>query len=98
MKPSYLFPLIGIPVASAAIASDFCGSSEPPPEALDVARGFQTARRARAEDGSSSAGVNRTETLVISTYVHVVETEEDAGFVTDQMLEDQVCAQCLHDG
>lgn len=64
-----------------------CGSEKPAPEALVAAR------RLHAEhEAAQNAGLSKRadDGLVISTYLHVVETQAEAGYVTYAMLEDQV--------
>ncbi|KAL6360586.1 hypothetical protein LRP88_06292 [Fusarium phalaenopsidis] len=50
----------------------------------------QCGSRAEASNDQPSTLSRRAEGLIISTYLHVVESEAQAGFVTDQMLADQV--------
>lgn len=80
--------LAGLAIVSQAAAREKCGSSEPEPEALEAAAGLRDAQRAegalRRRDG---------EGLIITTYVHVVEDTQNAGFVTDGMITDQVRAR-----
>lgn len=76
-------------VSRSAVAYEKCGSSDPEPEALEAAARLRDAQRAegavrRREDG---------EGLLITTYVHVVEDQAHAGFVTDGMITDQVRAR-----
>lgn len=73
-------------VSQSAVAYEKCGSSDPEPEALEAAARLRDAQRAegavrRRQDG---------EGLLITTYVHVVEDQAHAGFVTDAMITDQV--------
>lgn len=84
----------------AAAAYDKCGSSYPAsypePEALEAAARLRDAQRAeggvalrrRQDDGEEE----EEDGLLITTYVHVVEDQLRAGFVTDEMINDQVWA------
>lgn len=67
----------------------FCGSSEPPEEATNAARLLHSQSLSLGQVSRRAQG-KTNETLVIPTYVHIVETEADAGFVTEKMLDDQV--------
>ncbi|KAI9152327.1 Epoxide hydrolase srdG [Paramyrothecium foliicola] len=74
-------------MASVAFGHDLCGSTLPPDEARDAARSLQLSRHeARSLDNFGLRNGN----LLISTYVHVIESEQDIGFVTDKMLNDQL--------
>jgi len=81
-------------VSQAAFAHEKCGSSDPEPEALEAAARLRDAQRAegsvlrRRDEGE--------EGLLITTYVHVVEDQQHAGFVTDVMITDQVWAHITH--
>lgn len=67
-----------------------CDSYSPPEEALEAARHLQEGEHL-SQSQSASQRRSRSEGLIIPTYLHVVESEELAGFVTDKMLNDQVC-------
>ncbi|OHW96414.1 metalloprotease [Colletotrichum incanum] len=90
MKLTRLLPIVAACITGAVPSLGFCGSSNPSPEAVDAARGFQNARRARTVGVPSAGRLNLTEILVISTHVHIIESEKDAGLVTDQMFKDQM--------
>lgn len=72
---------------SPAAAGDKCGSSYPEPEALEAATRLRDAQRA---EGALRRRRDDGEGLLITTYVHVVEDTQHAGFVTDVMITDQV--------
>ncbi|KAJ0120080.1 metalloprotease mep1 [Diaporthe amygdali] len=74
---------------SQAAANEKCGSSEPEPEALQAAAKLRDAQRAEGTP-SRAALQRRDEGLLITTYVHVVEDQQHAGFVTDKMIDDQM--------
>ncbi|RSM18329.1 hypothetical protein CDV31_002848 [Fusarium ambrosium] len=72
------------------LAQHQCGSVRPAREAVKAARSMRAAQRAEASNDQPSTLERRAEGLIISTYLHVVESEAQAGFVTDQMLADQM--------
>jgi hypothetical protein len=74
-------------VSQAAVASQKCGSTDPVPEALEAAAKLRDAQR--TEGAGPRRDVNE-EGLLITTYVHVVEDQQHAGFVTDKMIADQI--------
>lgn len=62
-----------------------CGQGDPTPELRELARAMQAAPVAvQAVDEAVD------ETLVIPTYLHVVESADRKGTVTTKMLDDQV--------
>lgn len=80
---------------SQAAANEKCGSSEPEPEALQAAAKLRDAQRAEGTP-SRAALQRRDEGLLITTYVHVVEDQQHAGFVTDKMIDDQVWTAVIY--
>ncbi|GKT65753.1 metalloprotease 1 [Colletotrichum tofieldiae] len=78
----------GLAMASLAAAQEKCGNEEPGPEAYQAAVGLRAAQR--AEGLSASFLSKRTDGLLITTYLHVVEDEAHRGFVMDKMIDDQV--------
>jgi hypothetical protein len=77
-------------LAACVQGQALCGSSEPPEEAIDAARLLQHSKSLPGGHVSPRAPGRTNETLVIPTYVHIVESEADVGFVTQKMLDDQV--------
>lgn len=77
-------------LSSVVAHSDWCGSVDPPPEVVDVSRTMQAATHAKKRHLPHNYYSKRIETMLITTYVHIIETEELAGYVTDKMLHDQV--------
>lgn len=75
-------------VSQAAVAYEKCGSSDPEAEALEAAAKLRDAQR--AEGSALHRRDDVDEGLLITTYVHVVEDQQHAGFVTDGMVTDQV--------
>lgn len=90
---------LGLSPAVAA-AYEKCGSSYPEPEALEAAARLRDAQRAeggvalRRQEGGGGGG--EEDGLLITTYVHVVEDQLRAGFVTDEMVNDQVRWSSTH--
>lgn len=74
-----------------------CGSEAPEPEALSAGRNLQHLQRREDPDISYHALSKRDEGLLIPTYLHVVESEDKAGFVTDVMIDAQVCGFLVSD-
>lgn len=94
MKPGTLFFLAGLALMpQAARAVEKCGSGDPEPEALEAAARLRDAQRA---EGDGLLYRRDGEGLLITTYVHVVEDTQHAGFVTDVMISDQVRATQAH--
>lgn len=91
MKFGTLF-LAGLAIVLQAAAREKCGSSEPEPEALEAAARLRDAQRAEGAPLRRRDG----EGLLITTYVHVVEDTQTAGFVTDGMITDQVRPGYIH--
>lgn len=95
MKPGTLLLLAGLAlVPQAARAVEKCGSGNPDPEALEAAARLRDAQR--AEGGGALRHGRDGEGLLITTYVHVVEDTQHAGFVTDVMITDQVRTTQAH--
>jgi hypothetical protein len=87
-----LLCLLGL-LAGFANSKGVCGSSEPPEEAVNAAR-LLHGESLRLRGFPAPAERQLDEILVIPTYLHIVETEEDSGFVTEKMLSDQVSSTC----
>ncbi|KXH34201.1 metalloprotease 1 [Colletotrichum nymphaeae SA-01] len=85
---SLLMRCAGLATASLVLAQEKCGSEQPGPEAYGAAVALRAAQR--AEGLSASFLHKRTEGLLVSTYLHVVEDEAHRGFVTDTMISDQM--------
>lgn len=94
MKTGTLLFLAGLALVSqAAGAVEKCGSGNPEPEAFEAAARLRDAQRA---EGDGLLYRRDGEGLLITTYVHVVEDTQHAGFVTDEMISDQVGATQAH--
>lgn len=76
----FIFSAAALGVSQPALQK--CGVGDPSPELRELARTMQTSLDHVKRDKS---------TLVIPTYLHVVESVEREGTVTSKMLEDQVC-------
>lgn len=77
-------------LANQALGQGQCDSTEPETEAIRATHDMRTAQPAEQSTGKRSSLSCRAEGLRISTYLHVVESEDKAGFVTGKMLEGQV--------
>ena len=89
-KYAYLVALV---LQTTAAAYEKCGSSDPEPEALEAAARLRDAQRA---EGAALQRRRDEDGLLITTYVHVVEDQQHAGFVTDGMITDQVRTHISH--
>ncbi|KAF4460336.1 metalloprotease 1 [Fusarium albosuccineum] len=87
---SILASLFAAALAGQVAAQGQCGSARPASEAVKAARAMRSAQRAEESNEKRSIVSKRAEGLIIPTYLHVVESEEQAGFVTDKMLDDQM--------
>lgn len=76
----FIFSAAALGVSQPALQK--CGVGDPSPELRELARTMQTSLDHVKRDNS---------TLVIPTYLHVVESAEREGTVRTKMLEDQVC-------
>lgn len=85
-----LVPLLAVLNLASGPASASCGSNNPPEEALEAARSLDIDRQSTGMQVRSALHNSPREGFVIPTYLHVVESKEKAGLVTDKMLHDQV--------
>jgi formate-dependent phosphoribosylglycinamide formyltransferase (GAR transformylase) len=76
--------------SASVLASTFCGSTNPPEEALEAAQSLGIGKRDISTHSRSSAYRQREKGIVIPTYLHVIESKKKAGTVTDKMINDQV--------
>ncbi|KAF5268263.1 hypothetical protein FOXYS1_849 [Fusarium oxysporum] len=84
-----LVPLLAVLNLASGPASASCGSNNPPEEALEAARSLDIDRQSTGMQVRSALHNSPREGFVIPTYLHVVESKEKAGLVTDKMLHDQ---------
>ena len=82
MKMKFWTLLIGATLGASQPGPQSCGVGEPSPKLLDIARSMR--------DNPASMKRDHNTSLVIPTYLHVVESADREGTVTPQMLEDQV--------
>lgn len=75
-------------MGTMASALDGCGNSEPTAELRQISHGMQA--RSRAVLRTRSNETDHSQSLVISTYLHVVESIDRVGLVTQKQLDDQV--------
>ena len=74
--------LLGAALGASQPDLQSCGVGEPSPKLLEIARTMRDTPASMKRDHDTS--------LVIPTYLHVVESVNQEGSVTAQMLEDQV--------
>jgi hypothetical protein len=67
-----------------------CGSELADPASLEVSKKLRNTQRVESSDLGSQSTHLRTDGLLIPTYLHVIESQDKAGFVTDGMLDAQV--------
>ncbi|KAF9873292.1 metalloprotease mep1 [Colletotrichum karsti] len=84
---TFLTNYLGLAVVSQVAAQEQCGSNFPEPEAVEAASALRAAQRSQGFP-SNFLG-KRADGLLITTYLHVVEDEAHAGFVTEQMIDNQ---------
>ncbi|KAJ4122815.1 hypothetical protein NW768_010260 [Fusarium equiseti] len=81
---------LSLSASASSLASNFCGSSSPPQEALEAAQSVDMGKRDISIEDGSSKHRQQKKGLVISTYLHVIESKKKAGTVTDKMINDQM--------
>lgn len=74
---------------SVPTALGWCGSVDPPAEVVAASLKMRDVSLTRKSHLRRNFLAKRNDTLVITTYVHIIESEALAGFVTDKMLYDQ---------
>ena len=73
--------------AAQCTANNYCGAREPPTELVTA---HHTLGARESASGTSLTTRDNLQTLDIDLYLHVIESEETKGQITDESIEQQV--------